>query len=103
MITYNFNLDVYTDEICVKNVPITVQAEYDDYGIGSYEYWGIPGRHEEWGWEIHEIYYPEQEYTDEENLAISGAINAEMDNIITGLNKILEEYEVSRAIHRYDP
>lgn len=92
MITYNFNLDVYTEEVIVKNVPITVHAEYDDFGIGSYEYWGIPGRHEEWGWEIHEITYPEPEYTDEENLAIWGAINAEMNNIIRGLENKLNEY-----------
>lgn len=58
-------------------IDVDVYASYGDNGIGSYDYAGIRGYHQDWGWEIDEWSWDMSKYTKEENDAINEACHRE--------------------------
>lgn len=39
------------------DVELEIEGRYVDHGIGSYEYWGARGTHQDWGWDDIELDY----------------------------------------------
>ena len=69
------------------NVEFRVKGQYVDFGIGSYEYWGMRGYDSQMGWEIDEVTWNKSLYSNEDNEYIDGWVDRHMDDFINDIAK----------------
>lgn len=65
-------IDVSDD---LQDVEISARAQYVDNGIGAYEFWGQKCNHSDYRWEIDEVQWDMEKYTDTQNAEIETYIN----------------------------
>lgn len=90
MATRTMTLEVELSEDKYLDVKLTVNGSYGNHGIGSYEYWGIPGNDVQMGWEIDDWEWDQSLYTAEENKAIQKYTEDNDDVIYNDFVKLLE-------------
>lgn len=88
MATFYHAIEVQFEEYCVY-VDLVIEASYGDHGIGSYEYWGIPGRDVQMGWEIDDITWNDKIYSERMNQLITEYINK--DSVVKHIYDIIEK------------
>lgn len=88
MATFYHQIEVDFEEDSVY-VDLTIDASYGNNGIGSYEYWGIPGNDVQMGWEIDDILWNDKVYSERMNQIITEYVNK--DSIVDEIYKKIEK------------
>ena len=68
------------------DVEFKVKGQYLDFGIGSYEYWGMRGYDSQMGWEIDDITWDKSLYSEEDNKWIDDYVERRMDDFVDDID-----------------
>jgi hypothetical protein len=85
-VTEEFEIPFNDDYIYVD---ITIEASYGNLGIGSYEFWGIRGSDNRYGYEVDDISWDKTLFTEEQNDVIDEWIGNNTEKI----DNLLESYK----------